>query len=113
MTPDRVRLSVRARFDADRIFTYLAERSRTGAEAWSKAFLNALESLTEDPSRFPRASESDDLEVDLHEVFFRTSSGNPYRILFIVRKDIAFVTWIRGTGQNSVTLSDLDFTDGN
>ncbi len=72
MIPNRVRLSARARLDADRMFDYLAKRSPQGAESWTKAFFGALDRLSKDPDRFPLSRESEELEVEIRELFFQT-----------------------------------------
>ena len=47
------------------------------------------------------------LGYNIREVFFKTSKGNPYRLLFTVLDDEVLVLRVRGPGQNYVAETEL------
>ena len=47
------------------------------------------------------------MEYDIHEVLFKTSKGNPYRLLFTIVDDEVLVLRVRGPGQDYVSENEL------
>jgi hypothetical protein len=88
-----------AKLDGQCIYDWLSERSPQGAEAWARAYIEALESLTKYLLRCGLAPENEDHDVEIRQRVFRTSHGNPYRLLFTVAGNQVRVLHVRGPGQ--------------
>jgi plasmid stabilization system protein ParE len=97
----------RARADAERIFNWIADRSPQGAAQWGRVYDEAVLELSRDAAQHGRASESDQVKVELREKLFKTRRDRPYRLLYtIVGKEVR-VLRVRGPGQAPVTDEDV------
>ncbi len=103
----RVVILRRAEEDTNAIYVWLAKRSVAGASRWYRAFLDAAESLNNNPSRCGRAPESAAVGYDIRQHVFKTPRGRKYRLLYLVTGDEVRILRIRGPGQAPVTGSDL------
>ena len=88
-----------AQRDADQIFAWLRKRSIAGAERWYHAFVAAVQSLHDDPTRHTRAPEASRRRDDLYQCFFKTQRGRKYRLVFVVDGESVVVLRVRGPGQ--------------
>ena len=103
----KVELSKRAKEDRERAYDwYAANYSDEFALRWFAGITQGIESLSQDPLRFPKALENDDLPFDLYELLFGTKK-NKHRILFTIRGDVVFVVHIRHSAQRDLTEDDL------
>ena len=103
----KVILLPRAESDLDSILNYIHQRSPRGARTWNERFGRVLDSLREDPTIFGAAPEDSRYgDWFIQQIIFSTRRGNPYRLLFIVRKQTVNVVYIRGYGKDLV--ADLD-----
>jgi len=84
--------------DLDQILTWLYRRSPQGAKTWLESWDETVLSLADNPERCSPAPESENHPVAIHQVFFRTRKGNPYRALFAIQDGKVFVIHIRGMG---------------
>lgn len=98
----------RAKADKRHIFQWLHDQSRAGAIAWLAAYDKMIERLAAQAHTFAAAYESDDLDLDVKEVLFKTRRGRVYRVLFIVEGKEVFVLRVRGPGQASVNVDDIE-----
>jgi plasmid stabilization system protein ParE len=103
----RVVILRRAQEDTDALYAWLAKRSVAGAGRWYRAFLDAVASLNNNPSRCGSAPESVAVGYDIRQHLFKTPRGRKYRLLFLVTGDEVRILRIRGPRQAPVTGSDL------
>ena len=80
-----------AEADFETIYSYIVERSQQGAYAWANAFDEACKKLAVNPGVYGLAPESSEVDLDVHQLVFKTCRGNPYRLLFTIRDDHVFV----------------------
>lgn len=99
-------LEIAAR-DVQAQFEYIQDRSPTGARLWYEAYLDALERLKFDPTALSLAPESEHVEEDIRQIFFKTRRGYPYRIVYTVVDDEVRVLRVRGLGQEIVSSEGL------
>ena len=104
-----VNLTAKAKRDVRIILSYIQKRSRRGAEAWYRRWLEVLERLAETAPDFGIAAEDEDHEVTIRQAVFKTRRGLPYRALFIVREEKVFVLHVRGPGQADVAPDNMEF----
>lgn len=89
--------------DVDSIYHYIYRQSPSGAKSWFRALSQAKEDLEAGPERFALAPESEYLDVDLHEHFFRTRYGKQnYRLIYRVIDDTIHIVRVRSPGQDFV-----------
>lgn len=93
--------------DFNGILEYIAARSKSGAEAWAKAFDKALAYLEENADTCPLAAENAYVDFELRETLFKTRRGLIYRMLFTIRENTAIILHIRGPGQDFVASMEL------
>ena len=104
----RLRVMTRAGQDLDEIFSWLYERSKTGASGWIEAFEAAAVSLLHDPEAHGLAPEDDEVEETLRQFFFKTRRGNTYRGLFVVAGEEVQILRVRGPGQPPLSSDELN-----
>lgn len=105
----KYRLSVLPEADqnVDRIFCWLAERTPAGARRWYLRFLEAVESLRENPQSHGYAPENEYVEPEIRQAIFKTRRGRPYRVLFRILQNEVQVLHVRGPGQDLLAAEDL------
>jgi len=96
-----------AQADYDNIFGFIHAHSPQGAVSWDLALDRAISKLTSDPIRYGRIPETVDSELEHKQISFRTKSGKPYRLIFVVEEKTITVLRIRGPGQADITPEDL------
>lgn len=85
-------------------YEYYAERSQAGAARWFDAYQRLVEVLRQDPHRFARAREAEDLGIDLREALFGTRPTRPtHRLLFVIHVDTVRVLAVRHHAQQDWT----------
>lgn len=97
----------RAQADVDHIYDWIAERSPSGAIRWYAAFLEATRRLRDRPFACAVAPESQELDLEVRQLLFKTRRGRAYRLLFSVVAAELRVLRVRGPGQAPVTRGDL------
>ena len=102
-----VAILARAQSDVDQIYDWLNKRSPSGALRWYAAFCEAIRELQEDAGRFPIASETASLSVEVREELFRTRRGRRYRLLFTIIDQQVRILRVRGPGQPPVESVDV------
>jgi len=100
MSKYRIVLEDESRRNVDAIYAWIAERSPDGARRWYRAFLTALDKLTDDPRRLPVAPESHHFDETVRNLTFRMRSGRVYRVLFTVVEAEVHVLFVRAPGQD-------------
>jgi hypothetical protein len=108
----QVRSLRRAEQSYNQLLGDIAERSKVGATDWAKSFDRALARLEESPDTFPCAAESELVEMDVRDIFFKTRRGLVCRILFTIRGRDVLVLHVRGPGQNLLRPDQLDRGSG-
>ncbi len=98
----------RTRRSSDQIVTYIAERSKSGAVAWARAYDAALARLEQSADTFPFAPENEHVDFEVREVLFKTRRGLVYRALFTIHGNEVLILHVRGPGQDFVTSNELD-----
>ena len=93
--------------DADRIYQWIAERSPAGARRWYEQFLAAIRGVASNPKTHGLAPESDRVEREIRQLFFRTRRGLRYRVLFTVTELTVYVLHVRGPGQRLLGPDDF------
>lgn len=87
---------------------WLQSKTKRGALNWLEAWNNAVSWLSDFGDSCGQAPEGKHFDHVIQQHFFRTRLGNPYRVLFTIRKDQLFVIHVRGFGRELV--DDLDLT---
>ena len=83
----RLRVTARAVADADEAYAWIAEHlSPAQAERWYQGLFKQMEMLTRQPSRCPRATESDKFSEELRELLYGKRNSK-YRIVFAIRNE--------------------------
>ena len=103
----RVRLTARAERDVDRILAWLAGRSPQGAATWYRRWQDVIDHLGLHAVSCPTAPENDDHEDEIRHVIFKTRRGRKYRVLFVVRDDLALIVHVRGPGQDLIATDEM------
>jgi CRISPR type III-B/RAMP module RAMP protein Cmr1 len=85
---------------------YAANYSVDFAWRWFNGITSAIESLSTNPFRCPKAVESHRFPFELYELLFG-SKKTKHRILFTVRKDVVFIIRIRHSAQRELTDENL------
>lgn len=107
----RVSVTTGAQSDVRLILHWLSERSRAGAEAWYRRWLETLHYLRQRAGSSPEAPESEDHAEVIRQVLFKTRRGRFYRALFILRDCDVFVLHVRGPGQDTLRPEDIRSPD--
>jgi len=94
-------------FLVDSCAWWAKNRSVEQANRWWDGFVDALESLAENPSRCPLASDCDSFPFEVRELRFGLGQKPTHRALFTIRTDRVYVFLIRHLAQREVTLEDL------
>jgi plasmid stabilization system protein ParE len=98
-------LTDRAARDLDKAYRWCTERAPEAATRWYNGFLDALNSLVNNPERCPVAAESRKLSIEVHQLLYGRRRG--YRVLFLVREQTVVVLRIRHTARREANLEDL------
>ncbi len=93
--------------DFNGILDYLAARSKSGAQAWARAFDLALARLEESADKCPLAAENEYVNSQVREILFKTRRGLIYRILFTLSENTVTILHFRGPGQDYVVAMDV------
>jgi plasmid stabilization system protein ParE len=104
----RVELSRRAERDVDQILSWIHERSPQGAASWFKCWTKVLSGIEDHPNLALLAPEDEHHDEDIHNRTFKTRSGRKYRVIFVIRDDVVFVTHVRGAGQGMIPPEELN-----
>jgi plasmid stabilization system protein ParE len=102
-----IRIVQRARSDVHHIFTWLKRRSPRGATAWYQAFWQAAQRIASSAESFGLAPESERLQRQLRQAFFKTRRGRRYRIVFEVNEAEVMILRVRGPGQQLLRRRDV------
>jgi hypothetical protein len=102
-----VRELPKAKQDKHCIFSWLDQRSPSGAAAWLDAYDDLIEQLRRDPGTFGQAPERQDCEFDIRQALFKTRRGRVYRALFFIEGREVFVLRVRGPGQAPVKPEEI------
>ncbi len=84
---------------------WLSERSPPRADRWRDSLLRAVDSLEEQPERYPLAPESEWYDGELRELL-HGKRRQAYRILFEIRGDAVAVLRVRHHSQNQLGPDD-------
>lgn len=104
----RIKILPRAEADVENIYQWLRQRSPPGADRWLEAFERAVQGLTDAPTGFGRASESQFVDAEVYQVLFKTARGRTYRALFVVTHGVVQILRVRGPGQRDLQADELD-----
>lgn len=107
----RVSISQSAKRDIREIVEWIRVRSTKGARSWVEALEKTLNQLSTDAATSEPAPEADELGLELQQRLFKTRRGNTYRFVFIIRVDEVHILAVRGTGQDLLQPSDIEFTE--
>lgn len=104
----RVVVQRQAARDAERIISWLRERSHDGAESWRIAYESAVLRLRRNPIGYGIAPDCEELGVlAVRQFLFKTRRGRVYRGLFVVDGSVVRVLRVRGPGQPPLTSDQL------
>ncbi len=103
-----VNLAKRAKAELHSNARWWAEhRSQRQAQRWHDGFIDALESLAENPERCPLARENDRFPYELRELHYGLGSRPTHRAVFTIRPDMVLVLSIRHAAQADLAEDDL------
>jgi plasmid stabilization system protein ParE len=101
----RVILTDVAEGELESAYRWYAEHSPESAERWYNDFIDQLNSLANDPERFPLAPESGHFVAQVRQLLFGRRRKT-HRALFTIRADTVVVVRIRHVAQ--APLTELD-----
>lgn len=107
----KVTTQPKAESDVLLVFEYLYSRSPSGADAWMKAYVNALGKLQQNADGYPVAEENDHFDIELKQSLFKTRRGIPYRLIFNIEGNQVRILRVRGPGQANVTPDEITLKD--
>ena len=90
---DEARQNVRA------AVAWYAEQSQAAADRWYSCFLEALDSLAEDPQRCALARENPRFPIELRELNYGSGRRVSHRIIFAIRPNFVVVCAVRHVAQ--------------
>ena len=100
----RLRITGRAVGDADEAHAWIAEhRSAAQAERWYQGLFKQMETLTRQPSRCPRAAESDKFPEELRELLYGKGKSKSC-IIFAIRDEDVVVLFVHHTARKELEL---------
>lgn len=102
-----VRELPKAKSDKHSIFSWLHQRSPTGADSWLRAYDALVARLQQDARLFGAALENRDCDLDVRQALFKTRRGRVYRALFFIEGEVVYVLRVRGPGQGPVTPDEI------
>ena len=101
-------LEPRAENDLHDAAAWWAEhRSAEQAQRWYEGFVQALDSLGENPGRWPLARENAKFPYELRELHYGLGSRPTHRAVFTIRADAVVVLTIRHAAQQEIVPEDL------
>ncbi len=105
--PYRVEWSRKAEQDLIGILVWFRSQAASSAgDRWFKGIQLATKSLEHNPTGYPLAGESEELDIKLHEMHFGRRGGQ-YRVLFVVERRTVLILHVRHAARDSLTWSDL------
>lgn len=102
-----VEFTRRAVADFDEALIWYGERSADAAYKWIAAIERTLDSLEQDPRRFPRAREDSLRGAMLHECAIGAGRRLTHRLIFAIRPDKVVVYAVHHVSRKDLTLDDL------
>ena len=104
----RVVFTERADRELDAASDWWAEHhSAEQAAQWYVGFSEAIDSLSDNPERFPIAQEDDRFPYEVRELHYGLSSRPTHRAVFTIQSDYVLVLTIRHHAQRDLTADDL------
>ena len=82
-------------------------RSQSEASRWLSGLESAINSLGDDPDRYPLAAESDAFDFPLRQLNYGVSRHPTHRVLFAVHADRVLIYAVRHLAQQELALGDL------
>ena len=101
----KVILSERAEQQLEHAYQWYHDRSPQAAAKWYNGFIDAQNSLSEDPQLRGFARENQLFPVEVRQLLYGRRRN--YRALFTVRGDTVFVFSIRHSAQRDVSPDDI------
>jgi plasmid stabilization system protein ParE len=98
-----VELSAQAESDIEEAYEYIKRRAPQTAIKWRRNLEKKLRNLSALPGRFGLAPEHFYASVEIRQQIFGT-----YRILFTIRKQLAYVLTVRRGARRFLSQSDID-----
>lgn len=106
-----IQMTRRAERDLREIFVWISSRSPAGALQWLEAFEQSLKSASKSDTPGSFAPEADEFGINLSQLLFHTRRGRTFRILIMVQANILHVLSIRGSGQDLLTIEELELPE--
>ncbi len=98
----------RAKADLHDAAAWWAEhRSSEQALRWYEGFIDALESLADQPERHPPARENERFPYDIRELHYGLGSRPTHRAVFTIRPDAVVVLTIRHAARADISPEDV------
>jgi plasmid stabilization system protein ParE len=101
----RVILTDVAENELESAYRWYVEHASVSAERWYNGFIDQLQSLADDPERFPLAPESGQMPVQVRQVLYGLRRKT-HRAVFTIRPEAVVVLRVRHVAQ--APLTDLD-----
>jgi plasmid stabilization system protein ParE len=103
----RVRLQPAAVDDLEQAYLNAALHAPHTAARWYNRFYESLQTLDTNPTRCPRAAESEKSNRALYEFLYGTRP-NVFRVIFTVEDDVVWILRIRRASRRPLTPGELD-----
>lgn len=95
-----------ARSDLQHYHAVASKHAPEAADRWLDRFEEALQTLSDNPARCPRAPEDDLVVQPIHQFFFGKRTGR-YRVLFTIENQCVLILHIRRGTMDKAAESDL------
>jgi plasmid stabilization system protein ParE len=105
----RVEIAPRALADIEAAFLFIRQETPSRSEAWLEGLIEAIYSLEHMPERCPKAPESEDLGIEIRELFYGKRRG-AYRVLFTIAGDEVRVFHVRHGSRRAMEGGEFDGT---
>jgi plasmid stabilization system protein ParE len=97
-----------AKREADEAFVWLRERTEVYAIEWFNGLVDAVEELSEFPSRWPIAREPEIHGQKIRQMLYGRRP-HIYRVLFLIRDNVVYVLHIRHGARRALRLDEIEW----
>lgn len=101
----QVELARTAERDIEVTYEWLKQRNPRQADRWFRNLMNKLATLQDKPHRCALAVENDNFSEEIRQLLYG-KRPQTYRVLFIIREEIAYVIHVRHSKQAPLTEKD-------
>ena len=94
--------------DIEHAYLRAARHAPEPALRWLEGFHAALQTLSQNPTRCSIAPESDAVELEVRQFFYRTKSRRSYRALYTIQGKEVRILHVRAPGQRLMRADEIE-----